>query len=67
DQGRGLTPENIAQIDAYIQFERQTYEQQGAGLGLTLARRLAEFYGGSLQIVSTPGVGTVIRVALPGV
>ncbi|MCX6050150.1 MAG: response regulator, partial [Chloroflexi bacterium] len=47
DQGRGLTPENIAQIDAYIQFERQTYEQQGAGLGLTLARRLAEFYGGS--------------------
>lgn len=65
DQGRGLSPANIARVDAYVQFERSTYEQQGSGLGLTLARRLAELYGGSLSIESTLGVGTTVCVALP--
>jgi len=63
DQGYGLTAENIARIDAYMQFERGVYEQQGTGLGLTLARRLTDLYGGSLQIESTPGAGTMIRVS----
>jgi two-component system, sensor histidine kinase and response regulator len=64
DQGRGMTPAQIDQIDAYMQFERATHEQQGAGLGLTLARRLVELYGGSLQVESPPGVGTLVQIAL---
>ncbi|MCX6050047.1 MAG: ATP-binding protein, partial [Chloroflexi bacterium] len=65
DQGRGMSSEQIQQIDAYMQFERATHEQQGAGLGLTLVRRLAELYRGNLQIESTPGVRTVAQVTLP--
>src|SRR5258708_11344796 len=40
DQGRGMTPEQIAEIGAYMQFDRIVYEQQGAGLGLAIARDL---------------------------
>jgi signal transduction histidine kinase len=41
------------------------YEQQGQGLGLTLARRLAELHGGELAIESIPAQGTTVRVTLP--
>jgi two-component system, sensor histidine kinase and response regulator len=32
DQGRGMTPEQVASIGAYMQFDRRIYEQQGSGL-----------------------------------
>lgn len=65
DQGRGMSAENIAAIDAYVQFERAIYEQQGAGLGLAIVRRLLELTGGACQITSTVNVGTQVRVTLP--
>ena len=65
DAGRGMRPEHIAEVGAYMQFERKFYEQQGSGLGLTLARRLAELQGGRLSITSKLGVGTVVEVTLP--
>jgi len=64
DQGRGIAPENLVRIDAYVQFERTRYEQQGAGLGLTIVRRLVELAGGAFQIESAVDQGTVVRVAL---
>src|SRR5688572_1961468 len=33
DKGRGMKPDQINNIGPHIQFERQTFEQQGAGLG----------------------------------
>lgn len=65
DQGRGMTAEDIAHIGAYVQFERRFYEHAGLGLGLVIARRLAEAYGGSLMITSTPKVETRVMVKLP--
>jgi len=41
DHGRGMTAAQIADIGAYVQFERKVHEQQGSGLGLAMARRLA--------------------------
>ena len=38
---------------------------RGAGLGLAIARSLAEHHGGSLRIRSQMGVGTVVMVHLP--
>ncbi len=66
DAGRGMRPEHVAEIGAYMQFERRFYEQQGSGLGLTIAKRLTEVHGGSLTIRSELGVGTEITLALPG-
>jgi two-component system sensor histidine kinase/response regulator len=62
DQGRGMTTEQIAQIGAYVQFERHRYEQQGSGLGLTIAHLLTQLNGGELTIASVPQQGTTVTV-----
>lgn len=53
-----LTP--FAQIDNRLE---RRYE--GTGLGLPLARTLAELHGGRLEIESEPAKGTIVRVYLP--
>ncbi len=42
-----------------------TTRQEGTGLGLAIAKRYIEQNGGRLEIESTPGSGTTVRVALP--
>ncbi len=65
DVGRGMTKESIAHIDAYIQFEREIYEQQGMGLGLALVKRIVSAYIGTVDIDSEVGKGTRVAVTLP--
>jgi signal transduction histidine kinase len=63
--GRGLTAEQIARIGPHIQFEREKYEQQGAGLGLIIAKRLTELNGGQFAITSQPSQDTKVSVSFP--
>lgn len=65
DNGRGMTAQQITDIGAYKQFERTTYEQQGVGLGLYIAKKLTELHNGTFSIESTEGVGTTITFTLP--
>jgi signal transduction histidine kinase len=65
DQGRGFTSEQITRIGAYMQFDRKLHEQQGLGLGLTIAKRLVELHGGTFTIVSDKESGTVITARFP--
>ena len=65
DYGRGMTVEQITDLGAYRQFERKLYEQQGSGLGLVIAKLLAELHGGQFNIYSIPGKQTTVRVTLP--
>jgi signal transduction histidine kinase len=65
DHGRGMSPEQIAEVGAYMQFDRRIYEQQGSGLGLIISKRLAELHGGAMTIESIPGQQTTIFIALP--
>jgi len=65
DQGRGFSTEQANKIGAYMQFERKMHEQQGLGLGLAIAKRMAELHGGSLVIQSDRGAGTTVSVKLP--
>lgn len=65
DRGRGMTQEQIAQIGAFQQFERQTYAQQGLGLGLKIVQKIIELYGGELNISSVYQQSTQIDITLP--
>ncbi len=65
DQGRGMTADQIADVGAYMQFDRKKYEQQGFGLGLAIAQKLTELYDGSFSLKSVPGKGTSVTLSLP--
>ncbi len=65
DHGRGISARQIAEIGAYMQFGRKVQEQQGAGLGLVISKRIAELHGGTIKIESAPEQGTTIQVTLP--
>ena len=65
DRGRGLSPEQVTRVGAYMQFDRKMHEQQGLGLGLTIAKRLVELHGGTLSVVSEKDVGAVISAKFP--
>ncbi len=62
DRGRGMSAEQIANIGAYMQFERREYEQQGNGLGLIISSLLAQLEGGVLSIDSTLQHGTTVSI-----
>ncbi|RYF17304.1 MAG: PAS domain S-box protein [Comamonadaceae bacterium] len=68
DNGRGLAPENlmrIFQLFAQVEVGHSTAES-GLGIGLTLARSLAEMHGGTIEAVSTGlGQGSTFTVRLP--
>jgi signal transduction histidine kinase len=65
DRGRGFTSEQISRVGAYMQFDRQSQEQQGAGLGLIIAKRITELHGGTLTITSDATNGTTVTASLP--
>lgn len=65
NRGKGMSSQQIDRIGAYMQFDRHHEEQQGVGLGLAIAQRLVNLYGGKLAIESIPNRETKIEVSLP--
>ena len=64
DEGRGMSIEQIDKVISFQQIESRHQEQQGAGLGLAIAKTLTELYGGSLTIESTEKKGTTVKIKL---
>lgn len=65
DNGRGMSEEQISNVGAYKQFERQMYEQQGVGLGLVIAKRLVELHSGEFILESKENQGTKVSMSFP--
>lgn len=69
DTGIGIAAERLAQVfDPFTQGESSSSRRfGGAGMGLSIARRLADLMQGSLRVDSEPGVGScfVLEVVLP--
>jgi signal transduction histidine kinase len=65
DTGIGISTDDQQRIlQPFVQVDTG-HSNEGTGLGLPLAKRLAELHGGSLDLRSNLGVGTVINVRLP--
>jgi len=61
-----IPPEVLPHIfDPFRGSERQAGRQEGLGLGLYIARQIAEAHEGSIDVQSAPGIGTVFRVRVP--
>jgi PAS domain S-box-containing protein len=67
DTGIGIAPEDVDRaLSPFGQVDsRLSRRYEGTGLGLPLARALAELHGGRLSLHSTPGKGTTVRITLP--
>ena len=66
DSGEGIPPDAIERIfDAFEQGPSSTAPaRSGAGLGLTISRRLARAMGGDVTCRSVPGVGTTFEFTI---
>jgi PAS domain S-box-containing protein len=67
DTGIGIAKENIASaLTPFGQVESaMSRKHQGTGLGLPLAKCLAELHGGGIALESEIGVGTTVTFQLP--
>jgi two-component system, cell cycle sensor histidine kinase PleC len=67
DEGRGFDSEDLARVGQVFFRTQQTRTQAiaGSGLGLSIARRLAEMMGGAIQIANAADHGAEIRLRMP--
>lgn len=66
DEGPGIPPEQLLHLfDRFAQARR--VRRVGAGLGLTIAREIAEAHGGRMWVDTEVGLGSAFRFTLPRV
>lgn len=66
DEGIGF-PLHITNrlFELFFQYKRSVFEQQGAGVGLTIVKSLTELHNGRIEVESQKGVGSTFTLVLP--
>jgi signal transduction histidine kinase len=67
DTGEGIPPEELPLIfERFYRVDKsRTRATGGSGLGLTIAKRLVEAHGGTIEVKSQPGQGSTFTFAIP--
>ena len=67
DTGIGISKENLPTIfDEFVQLDTGlTQKQRGAGLGLTIVKKLILLQNGNIEVDSIPGKGTRFTIQIP--
>ena len=67
DSGAGIAPEHLPHVfDRFYRADpSRARESGGAGLGLSIVRRLVEAHGGHVAVASEPGHGARFTITLP--
>ena len=55
DNGRGIPKEHQERI--FKLFQKVLQDDEGTGIGLTLAKKIIEDFGGEIKVESSPGEG----------
>lgn len=67
DHGPGISPEHAARV--FERFYRvdasRTRDSGGAGLGMAIVEAIVTSHRGHVELLTTPGGGTTVRVTLP--
>ena len=63
DNGEGIAADHLPHI--FDPFFTTKGRDQGSGLGLSISRRIVVSFGGSIDVESVVGEGSMFRVALP--
>ena len=66
DDGAGMDQAAVDRaFDRFAEPDASRTTSRALGLGLPLAKQFAEAHGGTIQLLSEPGAGTLITVELP--
>jgi signal transduction histidine kinase len=65
DRGRGIPAEDLPRVFERFYRGSNVGEKTGSGLGLAVARQIVEQHGGTIDIDSRPGGGTIVSLRLP--
>jgi signal transduction histidine kinase len=65
DRGRGIAPEELATLFLKQARPARHGHREDTGLGLVFCKMAVEVMGGTIEVASTPGVGTVFTLRLP--
>ena len=66
DTGPGISAANLEHIfDPFFTTKHTSGENEGTGLGLTIAHQIIQEHQGDIQVQSIEGTGTTFRIHLP--